>query len=297
MKDNARLAARGARRPCPWWNRARRQALGHLVWRLALLVVGISFVAPFLWMVLTSLKPPEQIFTWPPTLVPRPPQWHTYYEAMTFVPFARYFRNSFLLCLTVVMGTLVSNTLIAYGFARIDWIGRDVVFLLVLATMVLPMQVTMIPVYMIFRRLGWIGTFLPLMVPAFFGSAYFTFLLRQFFLGIPFELSDAARIDGCSELRILLEVVLPLAKPALATVALFSFIYTWNDFMGPLIYLHKEELYTVTIGLQQFQSRYVTPINQLMAAATVVMVPVLVVFFAAQRIFIRGIALTGLGGC
>jgi multiple sugar transport system permease protein len=267
-----------------------------MLWRIVLLAAGVSFVAPFLWMVLTSLKPPEQIFTWPPTLLPRPPQWRTYYEAMTFVPFARYFRNSFLLCLTVVTGTLVSNTLIAYGFARIDWIGRDVVFLLVLATMVLPAQVTMIPVYMIFRRLGWIGTFLPLMVPSFFGSAYFTFLLRQFFLGIPFELSDAARIDGCSELGILLHVVLPLAKPALATVALFSFIYTWNDFMGPLIYLQKEELYTVTIGLQQFQSRYVTPINQLMAAATVVMMPVLLVFFAAQRVFMRGIALTGLGG-
>ncbi len=172
----------------------------------------------------------------------------------------------------------------------------DVLFTVLLSTMMLSGLVTMIPVFRIFRALGWIGTFLPLMAPSFFGSAYYTFLLRQFFMGIPFELSDAARIDGCSELRILGDVVLPLAKPALATVGLFTFIYTWNDFLGPLIYLRNEELYTVTIGLQQFQSRYVTPINQLLAAATVIMIPVLIVFLAAQRVFIQGIALTGLGG-
>jgi len=293
MKHNAESVTKGLGR-----RRARlyRERLWKLGWHLLLLAVAITFVAPFLWMVLTSLKLTEQIFTWPPTLIPRPPMWRNYYEAMTFVPFVRYFRNSFFLCLVVVTGTLVSNTLIAYGFSRIDWIGRDVIFVLVLATMVLPMQVTMIPVYIIFRRFGWVGTFLPLMVPSFLGSAYYTFLLRQFFLGIPFELSDAARIDGCSETGILRHVVLPLAKPALATVSLFSFIGTWNDFLGPLIYLHDEQLFTVTIGLQQFQSRYVTPMNQLMAASTVVMVPVLAVFVAAQRVFVRGIALTGLGG-
>lgn len=295
MKDSADLRARHRRRSRRW-GRAQTRRLFLWVWRLVLLAAGLSFVTPFLWMILTSLKVPEQIFTWPPTLIPRPPQWRTYYEAMTYVPFARYFRNSFFLCFTVVTGTVLSNTLIAYGFSRVEWVGRDVVFLLVLATMALPAQVTMIPIYIIFRTFGWIGTFLPLMVPAFFGSAYYTFLLRQFFMGIPFELSDAARIDGCSELGILTRIVLPLAKPALATVALFTFIYTWNDFLGPLIYLHDEKLFTVTIGLQQFQSRYVTPINQLMAASAVVMLPVLTVFLAAQRVFVQGIAITGLGG-
>ena len=276
--------------------RAWREWLLYTVWRIVLLVVGIVFVAPFLWMVVTSLKLPEQFYTWPPTLLPAPPQWHNYRDALTFVPFGRYFRNSFLLVAAVLLGNLTSNTLIAYGFSRVEWVGRNVVFILVLATMMLPAQVTMIPVYMIFRRLGWIGTFLPLTVPAYFGSAYSTFLLRQFFMGIPFELSDAARIDGCSEVGILWHVILPLARPALTTLALFSFIGTWSDFQGPLIYLHDERLYTVALGLQQFQSRYVTPMNQLMAAATAVMAPVLIVFFAAQRVFIQGIAITGLSG-
>ena len=273
-----------------------KRRLWHSVLHLALLLSGIVFVAPLLWTVVTSLKVSAQIFTWPPIFIPQPIQWRNYYDAMTYVPFGRYFLNSVFLCLVVAIGTLLSNTLVAYGFARIDWIGRDVVFILVLSTIMLPSQVTMIPVYIIFRQLGWIGGFLPLTVPAFAGSAYFTFLLRQFFRTIPFELSDAARIDGCSELGILRYVILPLSKPALATVALFTFIGTWNDFLGPLIYLHDQRLYTVALGLQQFQSRYVTPINQLMAASTMAIIPVLIVFLLAQRMFIEGITITGLSG-
>jgi multiple sugar transport system permease protein len=276
--------------------RSQRQVLHHLILHILMPVVSIIFVAPFLWMVITSLKVSEQVFTWPPIFIPQPAKWINYYDALTFLPFGRYFLNSFLLCVVVVSGTLLSNTLIAYGFSRVDWIGRDIVFWLVLSTMMLPMQVTMIPIYIIFRKLGWVGGFLPLMVPAFFGSAYYTFLLRQFFRGIPFELSEAARIDGCSELGILRHIILPLAKPALTTIALFAFIGTWNDFLGPLIYLRDEQLYTVTLGLQQFQSRYVTPMNQLMAASTVAIIPVLVVFFLAQRMFIEGISITGMGG-
>jgi len=273
-----------------------KRRLWHSVLHMALLLSGIVFVAPLLWTVVTSLKVSAQIFTWPPIFIPQPIQWRNYYDAMTYVPFGRYFLNSVFLCLVVAIGTLLSNTLVAYGFARIDWIGRDVVFILVLSTIMLPSQVTMIPVYIIFRQLGWIGGFLPLTVPAFAGSAYFTFLLRQFFRTIPFELSDAARIDGCSELGILRYVILPLSKPALATVALFTFIGTWNDFLGPLIYLHDQRLYTVALGLQQFQSRYVTPINQLMAASTMAIIPVLIVFLLAQRMFIEGITITGLSG-
>jgi multiple sugar transport system permease protein len=282
------------------WQRGRRQLLRQWIWHpmlhILLLVSGISFVAPFLWMVVTSLKVSEQIFTWPPVLIPNPVQWINYYDALTFLPFGRYFLNSIVLCVVVALGTLISNTLVAYGFSRIDWIGRDVVFVLVLSTMMLPSQVTMIPVYIIFRKLGWIGGFLPLTVPSFLGSAYYTFLMRQFFRTIPFELSDAARIDGASELGIFHRVILPLSKPALTTVALFTFIATWNDFLGPLIYLRDERLYTVTLGLQQFQSRYVTPMNQLMAASTVAVIPVILVFLLAQRMFIEGISITGLGG-
>jgi multiple sugar transport system permease protein len=257
---------------------------------------ALAFLAPILWMFLTSLKTAEQVYTWPPVILPPQPQWKNYVDAMTFAPFGRYYINSFFLCACVVIGTLLSNTLIAYGFSRIKWPGRDLVFIIVLATLMLPFQVTMIPVYIIFKKLGWVGTFLPLIVPAFFGNAYYIFLLRQFFRGIPYELSDAARIDGCSELGILWHIILPLSKPAIVTVALLSFLGTWNDFLGPLIYLHDERFYTVTLGLQSFISRIWTPMEQMMAASTVAVIPILIIFLLAQKYFVEGINLTGLGG-
>ncbi|MCJ7739393.1 MAG: carbohydrate ABC transporter permease [Anaerolineae bacterium] len=280
------------------WRRRRllTQWVGIPLVYILLLVAGIVFIAPFLWMVVTSLKLSEQVFAWPPILIPHPIRWANYYDALTFLPFGLYFRNSTTVCTLVVLGTVMSNTLVAYGFARVDWIGRDAVFVLVLATMMLPMQVTMIPMFIIFRKLGWIGTFAPLTVPAFLGSAYYAFLMRQFFRSIPFELSDAARIDGASEFGIFARIIMPMSKPVVTTVGLFAFIYTWNDFMGPLVYLHDERLYTVQLGLQQFQSRYVTPMNQLMAASAVAIVPVVVVFLLAQRTFVEGISITGLGG-
>ena len=276
--------------------RAIRARINHLLIYLILTFCGVWFIAPFLWMISTSLKTQPQIYTFPPVVFPFPPQWQNYVEAMKFAPFGRYYVNSLFICTCVVIGTLFSNTLIAYGFSRLKWIGLDVVFVIVLATMMLPGQVTMIPVYVIFRKLGWIGSYLPLIVPAFLGNAYFTFLLRQFFRGIPFELSDAARIDGCNELGILWYVILPLSKPALVTITLFSFIWTWNDFLGPLIYLHDQELFTVTLGLQSFISRYWTPMNLLMAASAVAIIPVLIIFIYAQRFFIEGISITGLHG-
>lgn len=277
----------------------RRQAwtmFQHGLIYLVLGLVGFGFLAPFLWMILTALKTTPQLFVWPPVIIPYPLQWKNFSDAMTFAPFGRYFLNSLLLCSTVVLGTLFSNTLIAYGFSRIRWIGRDVVFVIVLATLMLPGQVTMIPVYIIFRTLGWVGGYLPLIVPAYMGSAYYIFLLRQFFRGIPYELSDAGRIDGCTEFGILWYLILPLAKPALVTVTLFTFIGTWNDFLGPLIYIHDQKLYTVTLGLQSFISRYWTPMNLMMAASTIAILPVLLVFIYAQRFFVEGISITGLGG-
>lgn len=224
------------------------------------------------------------------------PQWHNYPEALSSFPFWRYLANTLFVCVLTMLGTVLSAALPAYGFSRLRWPGRDPLFFVVIMTIMLPAQVTMLPVFLIFRWLGWTGTFLPLVVPPFLGSAFSIFLLRQFFMGIPQELSDAARIDGCSELGILGRVIFPMAKPAIATVALFAFTYAWMDFLNPLIYLHDESHYTLAIGLQAFLGRHGGEWSMLMAAATVITLPMLIIFFFAQRTFIQGIALTGLKG-
>ncbi len=224
------------------------------------------------------------------------PQWHNYPDALTSFPFLRYTVNTLIICILTMIGTVLSAALPAYGFARLRWRGRDVLFVVLIATIMLPPQVTMLPVFLIFRALGWTGTMLPLIVPAFFGSAFYIFLLRQFFLTVPQELSDAARMDGCSELGILWRILVPIAKPALATVALLSFTSAWMDFGGPLIYLHDERTYTLAIGLLAFLGRHNGEWNLLMSASMVMTVPMLVLFFFAQRTYIQGIALTGLKG-
>ncbi|HVL26129.1 MAG TPA: carbohydrate ABC transporter permease [Thermomicrobiales bacterium] len=276
---------------------ARRRRIARIIAAYAALtVVGLLFLLPFVWMVSTSVKPNDQVFVYPPQWIPKPILWNNYADAMTAVPFLRYFRNTLFISGMTVAGTLISCSLVAYGFSRVRWFGRDVVFLVVLATMMLPTATTLVPLYIIFRRLGWMGTFNPLIVPPFFGTAFFIFLLRQFFMTIPMELSDAAKIDGATELGILWRIILPLSKPALASVALFSFLWSWSDFFGPLIFLTDERLYTISLGLVQFQSRYDTAWGQVMAASTVFTVPVLVLFFVAQRQFIEGVTLTGIKG-
>jgi ABC-type glycerol-3-phosphate transport system permease component len=269
-----------------------QRVLGHL----SLAVFGLLFLAPFAFMVATSLKPEDQVFTETIRWVPKPAVWKNYPAALEYFPFWLYLRNTLILCAGVVTGTLLSSALPAYGFARLRWRGRDALFLVMLATIMLPSQVTLLPVFLMFRRLGWTGTFLPLIVPSFFGSAFSIFLLRQFFLTIPQDLSDAARIDGCSELGIFTRIMLPLSQPALATVALFAFMATWTDFQGPLIYLHDESLYTLAIGLSTFLGRHDGQWNLLMAASSVVTFPLVAAFFFAQRTFTQGIALTGLKG-
>jgi ABC-type glycerol-3-phosphate transport system permease component len=262
-----------------------------LVWGVALL-----FLVPFFWMISSSLKPNYQIFEVPPRWLPNPPQWDNYREALTTLPFDRYMVNTAIITALTIVGHVVSCTLIAYAFARLRAPGRDVLFLVVLATMMLPYPVTMVPLYVLFKQLGWINTFLPLSVPAFFGSAFYIFLLRQFFLTIPPDFEDAAIIDGANTLQILWRVILPLSMPAVATVAIFTFQAAWNDFLAPLIYLQKPELYTVTLGLQFFRSTYTTNWAYLMAASLVTSLPVIVVFFLAQRYFIEGITLSGVKG-
>lgn len=281
-----------------------RTPLARLIVHLVLLAGSVLFLFPLVWMISTSLKPIEETMTMPPRMWPSVVHWENYSKAVTYqseklgyVPFVEYTLNTLTICVLGVLGTVISNALIAYGFARIVWKGRDVLFALTLATMMIPGPVLMVPVYVIFRHLGWVGTPLPLWVPAWLGSAFNIFLLRQFFLTIPFELSDAARVDGCSEFRIFRDIILPLAKPALAVVALFHFLHSWNDFLGPLIYLTDQRSFTLALGLQFYQSQHGgTEWNMLMAASTLVVLPVIVLFFFTQRTFIQGITVTGLKG-
>lgn len=262
---------------------------------IVLTLLSVVFVAPFYWMVVTSLKTDRQIFevtTW----YPNPVMWSNYARALKFIPFAKYTWNTLVICVMTMIGTVWSCSMVAYSFARIPWKGRDALFLVVLATLMLPGQVTMIPVFMIFKWLGWIGSYKPLIVPSFFGSAFYIFLLRQFFRSVPNELSESARIDGATELSIYARVILPLSKPALATVALFTFIGGWTDFMGPLLYLNDPNKYTLSLGLQQFVSQHGAEWSMLMAASTVMALPIVILYFAAQRTFVEGITLTGIKG-
>jgi len=267
-----------------------------------LIVFSAIFAIPLLWMVSTSLKPRSLLFVFPPVWIPQPMLWRNYYDALTFFPLVPYLANTLYIAGFNVVGHVLSASLVAYGFSRIDWPGRDKVFILVLSTMMLPGVVTMIPLYLFWRRVHMVGSsaplhgFGPLMLPALFGGAFNIFLIRQFFMSIPEELCDAARIDGCSELRIYARIMLPLARPALATVALFTFLGSWNDFMGPLIYLTSRDQYTLSLGLRQFQGQYSTQWNLLMAASTVVTFPIIVLFFFTQKTFIQGVALTGIKG-
>jgi ABC-type glycerol-3-phosphate transport system permease component len=263
---------------------------------LLLTITAALFLTPLVWMVSSSLKPEYQIFAMPPQLIPNPPRWANYSEALNYVPFGRYALNTLFIALMTIIGHLFSCTLIAYGFARLRAPGRDTLFLIVLATMMLPYPVTMVPLFMLFNALGWVNSYLPLIVPAFFGSPFYIFLLRQFFLNISPELEDAASMDGANRLQTLWYVILPLSKPALATVAIFTFQTAWNDFIAPLIYLHDRSLYTITLGLDFFRSSYDINWAYLMAASLVTMLPVVLIFFLAQRYFIEGVNLGGVKG-
>lgn len=271
---------------------------------LVLMALSLLFLFPLLWMISTALKPIEQTMKQPPVWIPSPIEWHNFKDAfiynsdkLGYIPFLVYGRNTLIICILAVSGVVCSNSLVAYAFARMRWPLRDLLFGLTLATMMVPFPVIMVPIYGLFKNLGWIGTFRPLWIPAWFGGAFNIFLLRQFFRTIPFELSEAAKIDGCSEWQIFRQVLIPLAKPALSVVALFTFMETWNDFLGPLIYLLDQKTFTLSLGLQFYQSQHGgTQWHLLMAASTIVIAPVLVLFFFTQKTFIQGIAVTGLKG-
>ena len=260
---------------------------------LVLVLIGALFLFPFYWLVSTALKPDAQIFQMPPAWVPHPVMWQNFPKALTDIPFFLYTLNTLKICTCSVCGTVFASSLVAYSLAKIRWKGRNLIFYSLVATMLLPAQVTMIPTFMIYKWLGWIGTMLPLTVPPFLGGAFSIFLLRQFFMTIPNDLSDAARIDGCGEFGIYWRIVMPLAKTGLVTVGLFAFIGSWNDFLGPLLYLNDDRTYTLSIGLQKFVSQHGAEWGKLMAASTLMALPIVVLFFFAQRVFVKGVILTG----
>lgn len=276
--------------------RSPRIHLSHLLIHAILLVGGLIFIFPLIWMLSTSFKTQAQLFAYPPSLLPAPLAWQNYPTAFSLVPFPLFFRNTLIVASTTVVGTVLSCSVIAYAFAKLRFPGREVLFVLVLSTIMLPDIVRLVPTFLLFKQFKWINTLYPLIVPTFFGNAFYIFLLRQFFMTIPNELVDAARIDGASEWRILASVILPLSGPALAVVAVFAFQTAWNDFLWPLVFLKEPEVMTVTLGLYTFRvipSFGGTSYNDLMAAATMVTLPMIVLYVILQRYFVRGVSLGG----
>lgn len=273
---------------------------GDLVRRIVVYVLLVSgsflFIMPLAWMLSTSLKGDTGLFEIPPQWIPETLHWENYKKAVETFPFLRYTWNTLFITVMSMIGAMLSSSFVAYAFARLRWPGRDTWFVILLATMMLPSQVTMIPLFILFKKLGWVDTYLPLIVPFFFGSAFYIFLMRQFFLTIPKDLSEAAKIDGCSEVYIWWRIFMPLSMPALATLGIFTFTLTWNDFLGPLIYLNNPDDFTLALGLRGFQQQYGTRWNVMMAASLLVMLPTLVLFFSFQRYFIEGVTLTGVKG-
>lgn len=263
-----------------------------------LCILGVIFALPFLWMVSTAFKQPWQIYLIPPQWLPSPPVIDNFVRGWNSAPFSRFILNTVLVTGLATLGTVLSSALVAYGFARFRAWDSNLLFAILLSTMMLPSQITTIPTYILFSRLGWLDSFKPLIVPSWFGGgAYNIFLLRQFFKTIPKDLDDAARIDGCGSFGILLRIMLPLAKPALATVSVFSIVYHWNDFFNPLIYLDSETKYTLAIGLQYFQSSHgESQLHLMMAVALIAVLPILVFFFLGQKYFVQGITVTGIKG-
>jgi len=262
----------------------------------ALFVVGsVVMLGPFLWMVSTSLKENGDVFVYPPVWLPNPPTWGNYAYVLELLPFGRYLINTTFVSTTVTLLEVFTSSLAAFAFARVDFPGRDRLFLIYLATLMVPGQVTIIPNFLVVSWLGWNNTYMALIIPAAF-SAFGTFLLRQFFLSIPVELEQAARIDGCGYFGIYRHIILPLSGPALATLTIFVFMVQWNSFLWPLIVTNSEELRTLTVGLSYFRDEYASQFNYLMAGTVMNVVPILIVYVALQRYFVRGIALTGLTG-
>lgn len=275
--------------------RSWRRFLPTVFYSLLLVAGSVVFIMPFAWMLSTSLKKSGAVFQFPPQWIPDPVVWGNYVTAMKVMDFPVLLKNTVLVTSLSMVGAMATSALAAYSFARLRFPGRDLIFIVVLATMMLPGWVTLIPVYIIFRNLRMINTLWPLIIPSFFGGGAFNiFLLRQFFMTLPYELDDAARIDGCSNFRTFWNILLPLCKPALGAIAVFQFVAHWNDFFGPLVYLHSAEKMTLAVGLYRFKGPFSVEWNYLMAATVMVAIAPIVVYFLAQRYFIEGVVMSGM---
>jgi multiple sugar transport system permease protein len=264
--------------------------------RIFLALMCLVYFMPMFQMITTSLKGSKELMEIPPTFIPRVAVWTNFIDAVKYIPFFRFFVNSLILTAGVTIGAVVSNSIIAYGFSRIQWKGRETLFYIALATMFIPFPVTMVALFDIFAKLHWVNTFLPIIVPSFFGQAFYIFLMRQFLLALPQELSDAAFIDGANEFQIFSRIIVPLMKPSIAVVAIFAGVAAWNDFITPILYLQTEKLYPLSIGLQFFRSAHNVAYSLLMAASTLVVLPVVVLFLCFQRFFVEGVTVGSLKG-
>ena len=269
---------------------------GRLLLYLLLTAGGLFVLMPFIWMLSSALKDQGAIFAYPPALFPREARWSNFQDVLNVVPFARYFGNSTLIAVLSVVGQLLSCSMAAFAWARVSFWGRDVLFITLIAALIIPPQVTLVPLFIMMNRVGWIDTYYPLILPFWLGGAFGTFLLRQFFLSIPRDLEDAAKIDGAGPWRIYWSIYMPLCKPALATVAIFTFLLQWNELLRPLIFLSTPEKLPLTVGLAALRSQYSTSWNLIMAGALISVVPVLILFIFAQRYFVRGVTSSGLKG-
>jgi ABC-type glycerol-3-phosphate transport system permease component len=277
----------------------RERAVGQAGAYAALAVLGVLMAFPFLWTITSSLKTAPETQFFPPLLFPTIPQWANYAVVFAEQPIATWFLNSAIIAGVAIPGAVITGTLVAYSFARFDYPGRELLFMVLLGTLLIPYEVTLIPQYLVFVQIHWVNTFLPLTVPAWGGGGAFNiFLLRQFFMTIPRDLDDAANVDGATSFQVLWNILIPLSRPALATAAILLFLSTWNDFLGPFIYLNDPTLFTMSVGLRFFQTVPETTgaskDNLLMAATVIMSIPAIILFFAAQRYFVRGIVMTGL---
>lgn len=272
--------------------------LASLARHLILATVTIAFMVPFYWMVISALKGKTDVFSVPIQWWPNPPRWENFAAAANYpgFPFLRFLGNSLFYAGSVTLGTVLSCAVVGYGFARLRFPGRDFLFIVTVATLMIPTIVTFIPTFVLFKSVGLLGGYAPLIAPSFFGSGFFIFMMRQFFLGLPAELADAARVDGANEFRIFGQIMLPLVQPALLVMAVFTFLWTWHEFFTPLIYLSDPNQYPLSLGLYAFRSRRLTEWHLMMAGATLTTLPLIIIFFLTQRYFLEGIKLTGLKG-
>jgi len=298
-------AARPIALAAPSGRRWRRVVTRSVLPRVVLILGCLVFLAPFYWMVISALKTNAELTQFPPSLIPGAWAWQNFVDAVNYIPFGLYTLNSLTITVGATIGAVLSNTLVAYGFSRIQWPGRNVLFYICVATIFLPYPVILVALFDIFGKLPsfgvqgaqhWVHTFLPLIVPAFFGNPFYIFLMRQFMLGIPRELSDAARVDGASEIRTFWNVILPLTKPAVVVVAILAAVAAWNEFLLPLLYLQENDKYPLAVGLVFFTSEHDVSYNLLMAASTLIVLPVVIIFLVAQRFFIEGITVGGVKG-